>query len=93
MKTKWTMGAATMCAGLAMFAMSATAANASGLTDCLHSAKNVRTAIAQNQDSPKLDDAQRQQRYGLEFCNRGFYKKGMAHYAQALKMLGADQKS
>lgn len=93
MKTKWFTGAAAASAGLCMLAISASAANAASLTNCLHSAKDVRAAMAQNQNSPKLEEAQRQQRYGLEFCNRGFYDKGVAHYAMALKMLGAESKS
>lgn len=93
MKTKWIAGAATLCAGIGLFAMSATAADAASVSGCLHAAKDVRAAIAGNQSSPKLEDAQRQQRYGLEYCNQGFYKQGMAHYAEALKVLGADAKS
>ena len=72
-----------------MFAMSANAAGTANLSACLHAAKDVRAAIAQNQDSPKRNDAERQQRYGLQYCNSGFYKRGMAHYAEALKMLDA----
>jgi len=90
---KWTAGAAAICASVGLFANSATAANAATLSDCLHSAREVRTAIESNQGSAKLDDAQRQQRYGLEFCNRGFYQQGTAHYAEALRILGASDKS
>lgn len=89
---KWTVGVAAICASAVLFAMPATAATAK-LSDCLHSASQVREAIAKNQDSPTLGDAQRQQRYGLEFCNGGFYGKGTAHYAEALKLLGAGDTS
>lgn len=90
---KWTAGVAAICASAGFFAVSATAANAATVSDCLHSAREVRQAIAHNQNSPKLDDAQRQQRYGLEYCNRGFYKRGTAHYSAALNLLGANGKS
>lgn len=86
---KWTAGAAAIAASVGLFGISATAANAASLSSCLHSAKQVRQAMAQNKASPRIDDAQRQQRYGREFCNGGFYAKGTAHYAAALKLLGS----
>jgi len=93
MRNLKTAAAAAICAGIGLFAISATAANAATVADCLHSARQVREAISNNQNSAKLDDAQRQQRYGREFCNTGFYDKGTAHYAEALRILGDDSMS
>ncbi len=90
-KMKLVAAAVTLCAGAGMFAISANAAEPANLSGCLQAAKNVRTAIAQNQNSAKIRDAKRQQRYGLQFCNRGFHMKGLSHYSAALKMLDATQ--
>jgi len=89
---KWTAGAAAICASAGLFAISATAANAANVSDCLQAAREVRTAIESNQGSANLNDALRQQRYGLEFCNSGLYKQGTAHYSEALRLLGAGDK-
>jgi 6-phosphogluconate dehydrogenase len=90
---KSTAGVAAICASAGFFAMSATVANAATVSDCLHAAREVRQAISHNQNSSEINDAKRQARTGLQYCNRGFYKRGTAHYAQALKLLGADGKT
>ena len=89
---KWTAGAAALCAIVGLSAISATAANAAGVSDCLKSARDVRTAIENSQDSARLGDAKRQQRSGLGYCSHGLYKQGLAHYASALEILGAGEK-
>lgn len=89
---KWTAGAAALCAGVGLFAISATAATAvtaANVSDCLKSAREVRAAIENSQDSAKLSDAKRHQRYGLDYCNHGLYSQGVNHYAAALRILGA----
>lgn len=86
---KWTAGAAALCAGVGLFAISATAATAANVSDCLKSAREVRAAIENSQDSAKLSDAKRHQRYALDYCNHGLYSQGVEHYAAALRILGA----
>lgn len=90
---KWTAGAVAICVGATVFAVSTTAASAANVNDCVRSGKEVRTALASNQDSPKSQDARKQQRYGLQYCNQGLYRQGLAHYAEALRLLGAGGKS
>lgn len=89
----WAAGAAAACVSVGLIAISATAANAASLSGCASSERDVRAAIAQTQDATKVSDAQRQARYGLEFCNHGLYRQGMAHYTEALKILSAEKKS
>lgn len=89
-KTNWMAGAVVICASLAFGTM---AANAASMSDCLKMGKDVRTALANHKDAAHANQARRQQRYGLEFCNSGFYKRGLQHYKQALHILGADKKS
>jgi hypothetical protein len=51
----------------------------------------VKTALTSNAQSPNYEDAVKQQRYGVEFCNNGFYQNGVSHYEQALKLLGVEK--
>ena len=87
LKLKSVGGVALVCSVLAFNVASASAAEAANLTSCAEQARQVRTALDANQQSPNLTDAQKEQRYGREFCNGGFYQKGLDHYAQALKLL------
>ena len=61
------------------------------LTGCVEMQDQVKTALAGNAQSPSYEDAVKQQRFGTEFCNKGFYQNGVAHYAEALKLLGVSQ--
>ena len=88
---KGTVFALAMCAGASLVAGSATAASAKTLDDCIHARNAVSAALDQNADSPRIHDAQRERRYGLNYCNNGMYKQGVAHYTAALKILGADK--
>ncbi|HWA30641.1 MAG TPA: hypothetical protein VG867_06070 [Rhizomicrobium sp.] len=71
----------------AAIAFGATAANAEGLSDCTHAKDKVTEALAKD-TSGNHDAAVKESNYGRDFCNNGLYKQGVAHYAQALKLLG-----
>ena len=86
-KLKSIGGAALVCSVLAFNVASASAAEAASLSGCLDQAKQVKTALAANPQSANYSDAVKEQRYGREFCNGGFYEKGVEHFAQALKLL------
>jgi hypothetical protein len=82
-------GAALVCAGLLFGATQAGAeepgANQSG---CVKLADEVRDALSSNQQSQSYQAALKEKGYGRDFCTNGFYKQGVAHYAEALKILG-----
>jgi hypothetical protein len=46
--------------------------------------KQVTAALG----STDNDAARQEKKMGLEFCNAGYYRQGMAHYAKALELLG-----
>ena len=73
----------------AMLAMGATAANAEGASQstCAQAQQKVATALAAD-TSANHDQATKESRYGRDFCLNGLYKKGMEHYAEAMKLLG-----
>ena len=49
----------------------------------------VRTALSSSQQSNSLQEAVKERNSGRQYCTHGFYKVGMDHYAEALKLLGA----
>jgi hypothetical protein len=51
---------------------------------CATAGKQVTAALAGNDN----DAARKERKIGLEFCNAGYYRQGMAHYARALELLG-----
>lgn len=73
----------------AMLAMGATAANAddASLSSCNRAQTKVFTALSSD-TSANHDAAVKESKYGREFCNSGFYQRGMDHYANAMKLLG-----
>jgi hypothetical protein len=74
----------------AMLAMGATAANAAddaSLSSCTHAQTKVSSALSSD-TSANHDAAVKESKYGREFCNSGFYQRGMDHYANAMKLLG-----
>ena len=83
--------AAAALTGL-MFASAAYAADAN-VGDCVHLSKQVATAIEAAQPGQIKDNALAQQRFGRDFCAVSMYKKGVAHYAKALELLGQPSKS
>lgn len=70
---------------------SANAAEPGNLRGCVASAKDVQAALDANQQSPNHDAAVKEQHNGRDFCGTGLYQQGVNHYAQALKLLGADK--
>lgn len=73
----------------AMLAIGATAANAADATavTCLQAQHKVASALT-GDTSTNHDAAAKESNYGREYCNTGLYKRGMEHYAQAMKLLG-----
>ena len=90
---KFAVFAAAAFVGLGLTAASAYADQTASVTNCLSLAEQVKTALSNNSQSPNYEAAKQERNYGLEFCNASFYSKGVAHYQQALKLLGVDQKA
>ena len=86
--SKRIIGAATLVVSLGFVAMPAMAASATS-GSCIKTADQVRSALKQNQHSQNYDSAEKLQQAGLQFCNAGMYRIGMARYSAALKLLGA----
>lgn len=85
--------AVAVCFGLVAGLASANAAEAATTMTCLTKAKDVKTALDSNTSAKNYREAKKQAGYGLSFCSNGFYKKGVAHYETALKMLDASSSS
>ena len=83
---------AAACIGLGVTAASADQQVASVQT-CLSLANQVKTALDANAQSPNYDDAVKERKYGMEFCNASFYAKGISHYNRALQLLGVSDKA
>lgn len=79
--------AAVLSLGLAAGASAAFAADP-GETDCRQMDSQVRTALSSAQSANK-DQAEHERSTGQQFCTHGYYRVGIAHYTQALKLLGA----
>jgi len=79
------VSAAAVCAAL----ISAPIANAAdaNVSDCLHMAKQVKTALETAQPGTKTDDARNELRFGRDFCANTMYAQGVAHYSKALEIL------
>ena len=73
-----------VCATLAFAPM----ASASGISDCVHMAKQVSSAIASAQPGKTTDDARQQADVGRTYCASSLYASGVAHYSKALQLLG-----
>jgi hypothetical protein len=72
------------------FASAANAADAR-LSDCVHMAKQVATAVDVAQPGKAKDDAAAEQRTGQSYCGFSMYAQGVAHYEKALQLLGEQQ--
>ncbi len=81
-------GAALVCAGLLFGATAASAEEMANVANCVKRADEVRDALASNQQSQDYQAAEKERGYGRDFCTNGFYKQGVAHYDQALRLLG-----
>jgi hypothetical protein len=83
--------AAVLCGSLAFGAASANAEETASMSGCLDMASQVKNALASNEQSSSYRDAVKQQGYGRDFCANGLYKNGVAHYAEALRLLGVSK--
>ena len=83
--------AAGVAAALGLGALNASAAQSASLSGCMDMADQVKTALASNSQSPNYHEAVKEQGYGRQFCASGLYQNGVDHYAQALKLLGAQK--
>ena len=81
------MKSAAFAVAAAMLAF-APMANAAGLTDCVHMAKQVSQAMDSAQPGKSTDDARQQANAGRSYCAAQMYAQGVAHYAKALQLLG-----
>lgn len=79
--------AAALCLGLATGAASAAEPNA---TACRDLESQVRSALEASQAGNR-DEAVKEQSSGQTYCSHGYYRIGLAHLSQALKLLGADK--
>lgn len=70
-------------------AMASAEEQPANLSRCVKMAGQVKTALEEHTQASGYNDAVKQQGYGLEFCNQGFYTNGVEHYNQALKLLSA----
>ena len=75
---------AAVCATLAF----APLASASGISDCVHMAKQVSSAIGSAQPGKATDDARQQADAGSSYCATSLYAQGVAHYSKAFQLLG-----
>ncbi|MDE2183397.1 MAG: hypothetical protein KGJ78_10295 [Alphaproteobacteria bacterium] len=71
----------------ASFAL-APAANAAGISDCVHLAKQVSEAISVAQPGKATDDARAEASAARSFCAAAMYTQGVARYSKALQLLG-----
>lgn len=74
---------AAVCASLAF----APAANAAGISDCVHMAKQVAEALNNAQPGKATDDARAQASAGRSYCASSMYTQGVASYSKALQLL------
>jgi hypothetical protein len=51
---------------------------------CASASRQVTEALGSNAS----DAARQEKKMGLEFCNAGYYGKGVAHYAKAMELVG-----
>ena len=75
---------AAVCTTLAFAPM----ASASGISDCVHMAKQVSSAIESAQPGKATDDARQQADVARSYCATSLYAQGVAHYNKALQLLG-----
>ncbi len=86
-----TIAKSAATAAILALALGTAPAIASPQGDCAQTGKKVNDALDSNQQSPKYQDALKEAHNGRDFCLAGFYKLGLDHYANALKILGVSQ--
>jgi hypothetical protein len=83
--------AAAAALSFSLFAMPAvvSAAEEASAATCQSMDAQVRSALSGSQQSSNQQEAVKERDTGRQYCTHGFYKVGMDHYAEALKLLGA----
>jgi len=76
--------------GLVMLTTASFAAEPNA-TACRDREVQVRTALDASQQASNRADAVKEQSSGQTYCAHGFYRMGLAHLDQALKLLGVDK--
>jgi hypothetical protein len=88
------IAAATIALSLgAAMTVPAGAEQSGNLSTCVKLAGEVNQALAKNGQSSSYEAAQKEKNYGRDYCASGLYPQGVTHYAQALKLLGAEKSS
>lgn len=79
--------AAALCFAMSIGAASAAEPNA---TACRDLESQVRSALEASQAGNR-EEAIKEQSSGQTYCSHGYYRIGLAHLSQALKLLGSDK--
>lgn len=69
---------------LGLLSGAALATEQASSASCAQAGSKVSQALANRQN----EEAQKERRMALEFCNAGYYERGMIHYAKAMELLG-----
>jgi len=77
--------------GAAALTFPAGAEETGNLSSCVKLAGEVNHALANNSQSASYEAAAKEKSYGRDYCSTGLYGQGVTHYAQALKLLGAEK--
>ena len=77
--------------GAAVLSVPASAEQSGNLATCVKLAGQVGQALASNAQSRSYDAAKKEKGYGRDYCASGLYAQGTTHYAEALKLLGAEK--
>jgi len=77
--------------GAAALSVAANAEESGNLSTCVKLASEVNQALASNTQSPSYDAASKEKSNGRDYCASGLYPQGVTHYAEALKLLGAEK--
>ena len=80
-----------LLAGAASLSLPAGAEETGNLSSCVKLAGEVNQALANNSQSASYQAAAKEKNYGRDYCSTGLYGQGVTHYAEALKLLGAEK--
>lgn len=87
----WVASLAIVSGAFAFVASPASAEDMSNVTGCISMEHQVKAALDSNAQAANYRDAVRQKQVAQDYCSSGLYKNGVAHYAEALKLLGVNQ--
>ena len=76
--------------GIAAFGTSAIASEQATSLNCLKMSKQVKDALYNHPAGTAHDTAEQELKTGGDYCMKGYYKAGMAHYEAALKAIGSN---